>query len=50
MLYKDRQVLTQVGFTFRYDRGQRQHVITQDRFLPVLQSRWGEQLVSVVFQ
>ena len=37
MLYKDRQVLAQVGFTFRYDRGQRQHVITQDRFLPVLQ-------------
>lgn len=30
MLYKDRQVLAQVGFTFRYDRRQHQHVITRD--------------------
>jgi predicted DNA-binding transcriptional regulator YafY len=44
MLYKDRQVLTQGGFTFRYDRGQRQHVITQNRFLPVLQLTSSEVL------
>jgi predicted DNA-binding transcriptional regulator YafY len=48
MLYKDRQVLTQVGFTFRYDRGQRQHVITQDRFLPVLQLTSSEVLALIM--
>ena len=48
MLYKDRQVLTQVGFSFRYDRGQRQHVITQDRFLPVLQLTSSEVLALIM--
>ncbi len=48
MLYKDRQVLAQVGFTFRYDRGQRQHVITQDRFLPVLQLTSSEVLALIM--
>src|SRR5262245_660803 len=48
MLYKDRQVLAQVGFTFRYDRGQRQHVIMQDRFLPVLQLTSSEVLALII--
>lgn len=48
MLYKDRQVLAQVGFTFRYDRGQRQHVITQDRFLPVLELTSSEVLALIM--
>src|SRR5437016_3200275 len=48
MLYKDRQVLAQVGFTFRYDRGQRQHVITHDRFLPVLQLTSSEVLALIM--
>jgi len=48
MLYKDRQVLAQVGFTFRYDRRQHQHVITQDRFLPVLQLTSSEVLALIM--
>jgi predicted DNA-binding transcriptional regulator YafY len=48
MLYKDRQVLERVGFSFRYDRGQRQHVITQDRFLPVLQLTSSEVLALIM--
>ena len=48
MLYKDRQVLAQVGFTFRYDRRQRQHLITQDRFLPVLQLTSSEVLALIM--
>lgn len=48
MFYKDRQVLAQVGFTFRYDRGQRQHVITQDRFLPVLELTSSEVLALIM--
>jgi predicted DNA-binding transcriptional regulator YafY len=48
MLYKDRQVLAHVGFTFRYDRSQRQYVITQDRFLPVLHLTSSEALALIM--
>ena len=41
-------MLAQVGFTFRYDRRQRQHVITQDRFLPVLQLTSSEVLALIM--
>jgi biotin operon repressor len=36
MLYKDRQALAAIGFTLHYDRRQCGYVITQDRFLLVL--------------
>ena len=36
MFYKDCGVLQALGFAFRYDRRQQRYVITEDRFLPVL--------------
>lgn len=36
MLYKDRKLLARLGFASDYDRWQQQFIITQDRFLPVL--------------
>ena len=48
MHYKDRQALTALGFTFHYDRRQRGHVITQDRFLPVLNLSVSEVLALIM--
>lgn len=48
MLYKDRQALAALGFTFHYDRRQRGHVITQDRFLPVLNLSVSEVLALIM--
>ena len=36
MFYKDCQVLKALGLAFHYDRPQRRYIITQDRYLPVL--------------
>ena len=48
MFYKDRQVLRDLGFVFRYDRQQRQYRIVQDRFLPVLNLSTSEILALIM--
>ena len=48
MFYKDRAVLATLGFTFRYDRSQRQFVITQEQFLPVLNLSTSEVLALIM--
>ena len=48
MFYKDRQALTELGFTFHYDRSQHGYVITQDRFLPVLNLSTSEVLALIM--
>lgn len=48
MLYKDRQALAAMGFTFHYDRRQCGYVITQDRFLPVLNLSISEVLALIM--
>ncbi len=48
MLYKDRQALAAIGFTFHYDRRQCGYVITQDRFLPVLNLSISEVLALIM--
>ena len=48
MFYKDRQMLAELGFAFRYDRRQRQQVITQDQFLPVLHLSTSEVLALIM--
>ncbi|GIX49161.1 MAG: hypothetical protein KatS3mg131_3372 [Candidatus Tectimicrobiota bacterium] len=48
MLYKDRQALQALGFVFHYDRGQRRFVVTQDRFLPVLNLTTSEVLALIM--
>jgi predicted DNA-binding transcriptional regulator YafY len=48
MFYKDRQMLAELGFAFRYDRRQRQQVITQDQFLPVLNLSTSEVLALIM--
>jgi hypothetical protein len=48
MFYKDCQVLKALGFAFRYDRQQRRHSITHDRFLPVLDLSTTELLALIM--
>jgi predicted DNA-binding transcriptional regulator YafY len=48
MFYKDRQDLATLGFTFHYNRRQQQHVIIQDRFLPVLSLSTSEVLALIM--
>jgi predicted DNA-binding transcriptional regulator YafY len=48
MFYKDCKLLATLGFTFRYDRSQRQYVITQDQFLPVLSLSTSEVLALIM--
>src|SRR4029450_6006011 len=48
MFYKDRQVLKDLGLAFHYDRRQRRHVITQDRYLPVLDLSTSELLALIM--
>src|SRR5215470_13371089 len=44
MFYKDCQVLQALGLAFHYDRQQRRYIITQDRYLPVLDLSTSEML------
>src|SRR5215467_3712505 len=48
MFYKDCQVLQALGLAFHYDRQQRRHVITQDRYLPVLDLSTSEMLALIM--
>jgi predicted DNA-binding transcriptional regulator YafY len=48
MFYKDRQVLKALGLAFHYNRQQRRHVITQDRYLPVLDLSTSELLALIM--
>ena len=48
MFYKDRQALAALGFTFHYDRQQHGYVITQDRFLSVLDLSISEVLALIM--
>ena len=48
MFYKDRQALAELGFTFDYNRQQHGYVITQDRFLPVLNLSTSEVLALIM--
>jgi predicted DNA-binding transcriptional regulator YafY len=48
MFYKDCQVLKALGLAFHYDRQQRQYVITQDRYLPVLALSTSELLALIM--
>jgi predicted DNA-binding transcriptional regulator YafY len=48
MFYKDCQVLKALGLAFHYDRQQRQYIITQDRFLPVLHLSTSEMLALIM--
>jgi predicted DNA-binding transcriptional regulator YafY len=48
MFYKDRQVLQALGFAFHYDRQQHRYIITQDRFLPVLDLSTTEMLALIM--
>jgi predicted DNA-binding transcriptional regulator YafY len=48
MFYKDRQVLKALGLAFHYNRQQRRYVITQDRYLPVLDLTTSELLALIM--
>jgi predicted DNA-binding transcriptional regulator YafY len=48
MFYKDRGELKDLGLDFHYDRHQRRHVITQDRYLPVLALSTSEMLALIM--
>ena len=48
MFYKDCQVLKALGLAFHYDRQQRRHIITQDRYLPVLDLSTSELLALIM--
>ena len=48
MFYKDRQVLKALGLAFHYDRQQRRYIITQDRYLPVLDLSTSELLALIM--
>jgi len=48
MFYKDRQVLKALGLAFHYDRQQRRYIITQDRYLPVLNLSTSEMLALIM--
>ncbi len=48
MFYKDCQVLKDLGLAFHYDRQQRRYIITQDRFLPVLNLSTSEMLALIM--
>jgi predicted DNA-binding transcriptional regulator YafY len=48
MFDKDRRLLAGLGFAFRYSRKQRQYVIIQDQFLPVLNLSTSEVLALIM--
>ena len=48
MFYKDCQVLKALGLVFHYDRQQRRYIITQDRYLPVLDLSTSEMLALIM--
>ena len=48
MFYKDRQMLKALGLAFHYDRQQRRYIITQDRYLPVLDLSTSELLALIM--
>ncbi len=48
MFYKDKAELAWLGFAFEYRRPERQYVITQDRFLPVLNLTISEVLALIM--
>jgi predicted DNA-binding transcriptional regulator YafY len=48
MFYKDCQVLKALGLAFHYDRQQRRYIITQDRYLPVLDLSTSEMLALIM--
>jgi predicted DNA-binding transcriptional regulator YafY len=48
MFYKDCQVLKDLGLVFHYDRPQRRYIITQDRYLPVLDLSTSEMLALIM--
>jgi predicted DNA-binding transcriptional regulator YafY len=48
MFYKDRQVLKDLGLVFHYNRQQRRYIITQDRYLPVLDLSTSELLALIM--
>src|SRR5215510_858277 len=48
MFYKDRQVLKDLGLAFHYNRQQRRYIITQDRYLPVLDLSTSEMLALIM--
>ncbi len=48
MFYKDCQVLKDLGLAFHYDRQQRRYIITQDRYLPVLDLSTSEMLALIM--
>src|SRR5262245_138578 len=48
MFYKDCQVLKALGLAFHYDRQQRQYILTQDRYLPVLDLSTSEMLALIM--
>ena len=48
MFYKDCQVLKALGLAFHYDRQQRRYIITQDRYLPVLDLSISEMLALIM--
>jgi predicted DNA-binding transcriptional regulator YafY len=48
MFYKDCHVLKALGLAFHYDRQQRRYIITQDRYLPVLDLSTSEMLALIM--
>src|SRR5215510_6168971 len=48
MFYKDCQVLKALGLAFHYNRQQRRYIITQDRFLLVLNLSTSEMLALIM--
>jgi predicted DNA-binding transcriptional regulator YafY len=48
MFYKDRGELKALGLAFHYARQQRRHVITEDRYLPVLNLSTSEMLALIM--
>jgi len=48
MFYKDSQVLKALSFAFHHDRHQHRYIITQDRFLPVLDLSITEMLALIM--
>jgi predicted DNA-binding transcriptional regulator YafY len=48
MFYKDCQELKDLGLAFHYDRQQRRYIITQDRYLPVLDLSTSEMLALIM--
>src|SRR5437016_3971060 len=48
MFYKDCRLLKDLGFAFHHDRQQRRYIITQDRYLPVLDLSTSEMLALIM--